>query len=60
MKFTPFFLAVWRFTRVAIAMAISYGIAKYGHSDWYMTIAPAVIGASKWLREKYGIDIIVV
>jgi hypothetical protein len=60
MKLNAFWLAVWRFGRVSIAGVASYYIAKYGHSDWYLTLTPALIAISKWLREKYQVDILVV
>lgn len=49
----------WRFVRVAVAVIISGVVVKYAHNDWYLLLAPFLSGVFKFLRDKWGIDIVV-
>jgi len=59
MKLAPFWSAVWRVLRVAIAIFVAGLVAKYSHENWWLLLAPVLNGLAKYLRDKFGLDIII-
>lgn len=49
--------AAKRALRGALAVIIAGLAAKYGNSEYWLLIAPAINGISKYMREKWGIDL---
>ena len=60
MKSEIFYGWLGRFVRSFIAILFAGAVAQYGNSELYLVIAPAIMAASKFLRDKYGIDIKIV
>ncbi len=52
--------ALWRFMRVAISIIIAGIAAKYGNDPYYLALAPFLTGFSKYARDKWGIDVLIV
>lgn len=48
---------IGRFIRSLVAIIIGGIAAQYGDSSLYLVIAPAILALSKFLRDKYGIDV---
>jgi len=52
--------ALVRGSRVLVSLLIAGVAVKYGHSDWYLAISPVLNSVSKYVRDEFGIDILVV
>lgn len=42
-----------RFVRAVLSLAITSYIAKHENNVWYISAAPLIQTATKWLRDKY-------
>ena len=57
---SPFWRAVWRGIRITVGLIIAGIGVKYGKSDLYLLLVPALPAVSKYLRAKFNLDLIVI
>lgn len=53
-------LAIWRFTRVSVALLVSYWFTQITNDPKFLALAPVLVALSKWLREQYKVDLKVI
>jgi hypothetical protein len=59
-KTSPLSSALYRFFRVLIAIILAGIAAQYGDSQYYLLIAPALNGVAKYLRDEFGLDLLLI
>lgn len=57
---TLFYGYIGRFVRSLVAIIIAGTVAQYSDNSLYVVLAPAILALSKFLRDKYGIDVKIV
>ena len=48
-NWTPIF---WRFARGLVAVLLAGVAVRYGHSEWYLAIAPFLLALDKGIRMR--------
>jgi len=51
-QFSPGKAALWRFGRALIAVIIAGLAQNYGNSEWYLLVAPILLGIDKYIRSN--------
>ncbi len=49
-----------RFVRALVAVVIAGVVSQYGDSQYFMVLAPVLNAVSKFIRDRYGIDVRVI
>lgn len=52
--------AIWRVVRYLVALILAGAAAKYADNVYWLSLAALIGGLSKYLRDKYGIDLYLV
>ena len=53
----PYINAFWRMVRVLVSIFIAGVIATYGDNVYYLALAPVFNGLSKYIRDKWNINL---